>query len=136
MVVPVQQDSQLLLVKQYRYTGKRDSIEFPCGGLKDGATHDETARNELLEETGFLAGQLTPVGAFNPCNGLVDELCKVYIARCLTYSGARPDETESMELVRFSIEELEARILDGTIWDGMTIVSWALAKPVLIDSRI
>jgi ADP-ribose pyrophosphatase len=133
MVVPVEQDGQLLLVRQYRYTGNRDSIEFPCGGLKDGSTYDETAQNELVEETGFVAGQLIPVGGFNPCNGLLDEICKVYIARSLTYAGARPDETESMELVRLSMREIDDLILNGTIWDGMTIAAWALAKPLLVS---
>jgi ADP-ribose pyrophosphatase len=133
MVVPVEQDGHVLLVRQYRYTGNRDSIEFPCGGLKDGATYDETARDELVEETGFLAGQLIPVGGFNPCNGLLDEICKVYIARSLKYAGTRPDETENMELVRLSMREIDDLILNGTIWDGMTIAAWALAKPVLIS---
>lgn len=50
MVIPVADDGTLLLVRQYRYTGNRDSIEFPCGGLKDGAGFEETARAELAEE--------------------------------------------------------------------------------------
>jgi len=50
MVVPVAVDGKLLLVRQYRYTGNRDSIEFPCGGLKKGMTYDENAKNELLKK--------------------------------------------------------------------------------------
>ncbi len=128
MVIPEAEDGKLLLVRQYRYTGNRDSIEFPCGGLKEGATYDETARNELVEETGFLPGRIEAVGGFNPCNGLLDEICRVYIARDLCYVGARPDETESFELVRLNTEEVDAFIRDGTIWDGMTIAAWAIAK--------
>ncbi len=128
MVVPEAEDGKLLLVRQYRYTGNRDSIEFPCGGLKEGATHDETARNELVEETGFLPGRIEAVGGFNPCNGLLDEICRVYIARDLCYVGARPDETESFELVRLDAEDVDAFIGDGTIWDGMTMAAWAIAK--------
>ncbi len=129
MVVPKTGDGKFLFVRQYRYTGNRDSIEFPCGGLKDGATYDETARDELVEETGFQAGKIEPVGAFNPCNGLLDEICRVYIARDLRHVGASPDETESFELVQLTIEEVEGFIRDGTIWDGMTIAAWAIARP-------
>jgi ADP-ribose pyrophosphatase len=132
MIVPVDRDGKLLLVRQYRYTGNRDSIEFPCGGLKDGITCEETAKHELVEETGFVAGKIEPVGGFNPCNGLVDEMCRVYIARDLRYVGARPDETESFELVRLTIEELDRSVRDGTVWDGMTLAAWAIAKPVLL----
>jgi ADP-ribose pyrophosphatase len=131
MTVPVTEEGKLVLVRQYRYTGKRDSIEFPCGGLKEGASHEETARSELVEETGFLAGYLQPVGGFNPCNGLLDEICRVYIARGLRHVGARPDETEAFELLRLTVGEVEGFIRDGRIWDGMTMAAWALAKPRL-----
>jgi ADP-ribose pyrophosphatase len=132
MVVPVDENGRLLLVRQYRYTGNRDSIEFPCGGLKDGAGYEETAESELVEETGFAAEQIEPAGAFNPCNGLLDEMCRVYVARKLRYIGARPDETESFELLRLKTEEIDARIRDGTIWDGMTIAAWAIARPKIL----
>ena len=131
MVVPVEGDGRLLLVRQYRYTGKRESIEFPCGGLKDGSTYEQTARDELMEETGFQPGELTEAGGFNPCNGLLDEICRVYIARNLTYVGGQPDETESFELVRHTVEEFENSIHNGTIWDGMTLAAWALVKAKL-----
>jgi ADP-ribose pyrophosphatase len=128
MIVAVDEKDRILLVRQYRYTGNRDSIEFPCGGVKDGSTRDETAKEELREETGFIAGQIQAVGEFNPCNGLLDEICSVYIARNLRYAGATPDETESFELVRLTPDEIEDRIADGTIWDGMTLAAWAVAK--------
>jgi len=132
MVVPLAEESTLLLVRQYRYTGKRDSIEFPCGGLKAGASYDETAENELVEETGFFPERMESVGSFNPCNGLLDEICRVYVARNLRHVGARPDETESFELVRLTFEEMDRSIRDGTIWDGMTIAAWAMARPTLL----
>jgi ADP-ribose pyrophosphatase len=132
MVVAIDHDGRLLLVRQYRYTGNRDSIEFPCGGMKEGSTYEETAINELVEEAGYVAGQLDAAGEFNPCNGLLDEICRVYVARNLRYVGARPDETENFELLRFSGKEIDGMIQNGTIWDGMTIAAWAIAKPKLL----
>jgi ADP-ribose pyrophosphatase len=131
MVIPETADGKLLLVRQYRYTGNRDSLEFPCGGVKERATHDETAKAELAEETGFLAAQIASVGGFNPCNGLIDEICRVYIARDLRHVAAHPDETENFELVCLTAEEVDALIRDGTIWDGMTLAAWAIARPIL-----
>lgn len=134
MVIPVSGDGKLILVRQYRYTGNRDSLEFPCGGLKQGMDYDEAAKSELAEETGFEPGQLEAVGEYNPCNGLVDEICRVYIARDLHYVGSHPDETESFEIVTLTMEELETCIRNGTIWDGMTLAAWAIAKPRLVNS--
>ena len=76
-----------------------------------------------------MPAQLDHAGSFNPCNGLLDEICHVYVARSLRYVGARPDETESFELVRLTAQEIDASISDGTIWDGMTIAAWAIAGP-------
>ncbi len=135
MVVPVDEHGKLLLVRQYRYLGDRDSMEFPSGGVKEGASYDETARNELIEETGFSPGSLKVIGSFNPCNGLVHEICRVYIARNLHYVGSRPDETESFEMVSLTFEELEKLIWDGQIWDGMTLAAWAIAKARLLNSK-
>jgi ADP-ribose pyrophosphatase len=131
MVVPEIEKGVVLLVKQYRYTGNRDSIEFPCGGLKEGVTYHENALHELVEETGYVPESIEDVGGFNPCNGLIDEICRVFVARQLRFVGAQPDETESFEFMRLTIDEVDALIQDGTIWDGMTIAAWAIAKPKL-----
>jgi ADP-ribose pyrophosphatase len=128
MVVPLMEDGRFLFVRQYRYTGDRDSLEFPCGGLKNGATFEETALHELIEETGFKPGTVRVLGQFNPCNGLLDEKCMVYLAEKLHYVGDQPDETECFEIAYLTAQEIDALIRDGTIWDGMTLAAWMLAK--------
>src|SRR5437870_4280953 len=70
MIVPVIPDGRLLLVNQYRYLRGRESLEFPCGGVKEGSSFEETARLELAEETGYQADDLQPAGEFNPYNGV------------------------------------------------------------------
>jgi 8-oxo-dGTP pyrophosphatase MutT (NUDIX family) len=128
MVVPCDEDGRVLLVNQYRYLIDRESLEFPCGSVKDGATYDQTAWHELAEETGYSAQILLLAGEFNPYNGITDEMCRVYIARELRYVGENPDETEEFELVALPPAEIDAKIMDGTIWDGMTIAAWGIVR--------
>jgi 8-oxo-dGTP pyrophosphatase MutT (NUDIX family) len=128
MTIPVMRDGKMLLVRQYRYLNHKESIEFPCGSVKDGSTYDETAAHELAEETGYSAGSISMVGEFNPYNGVTDELCHVYVARELVHVGGRPDETEEFELVPMMGDEIDSSIRNGTIWDGMTIAAWFVAK--------
>jgi ADP-ribose diphosphatase len=128
MVVPIMEDGTVLLVNQYRYLLHRESLEFPCGSVKDGSTHDETAQHELVEETGYSAKILTTAGEFNPYNGVTSEMCRVYIASYLHYVGGTPDETEEFEIVPLASAEIDARIGSGLIWDGMTIAAWTIAK--------
>lgn len=128
MIVPITRDGRMLLVKQYRYLNDRESIEFPCGSVKEGMSHDETAWRELTEETGYTSSRFFLVGEFNPYNGVTNEICKVYIARELQHVGGVADETEEFELVPLTSEELEEKIRSGEVWDGMTLAAWMLVK--------
>ncbi len=128
MIVPIMKNGKVLTVKQYRYLAGKDSIEFPCGSVKDGSTHDETASLELVEETGYSSSRMAPVGEFNPYNGVTDEMCCVYLAQDLQYVGGTPDETEEFEVLSFDAKEIDQLISNGTIWDGMTIVAWHLVR--------
>ena len=128
MVIPVMDDGRILTVKQYRFLGCRESIEFPCGSVKDGSSHEETAWKELIEETGFASDRIFFVGEFNPYNGVTNEMCRVYVARELRHVGDEPDETEEFELLPMMSGEIDEQIRDGTLWDGMTIAAWSLVR--------
>ena len=128
MVLPLLPDGTIILVNQYRYLADRESLEFPCGSVKEGSTYDETARHELAEETGFGSDHIEFVAQFNPYNGVTDEMCRVYLARHLVPVQARPDETEEFEQVRLSCGELDRKIRSGEIWDGMTLAAWSLVR--------
>ncbi len=128
MVVPILNDGRIVFVNQYRYLNDRESLELPCGGVKDGHTYEETAKHELEEEVGFIARDWYKVGEFNPYNGITDELCRVFIAKNLSEVPPTPDETEEFEIITLMPDEVDARITTGTIWDGMTIAAWNIAK--------
>lgn len=128
MVVPIMKDSRVLLVNQYRYLNSKESLEFPCGSVKEGMSHDETAWHELTEETGYSSSRLFLAGEFNPYNGVTNEICRVYIAHELQHVGGTPDETEEFELLPLSADEIDAKIASGDIWDGMTMAAWTIVK--------
>jgi ADP-ribose pyrophosphatase len=128
MSIPITKEGKILLVNQYRYLNNRESLEFPCGSVKEGMSHDDTARHELTEETGYSSDQWCLAGEYNPYNGVTNEICKVYIARDLRHVGGIPDETEEFELIALTADEIDAKIKSGEIWDGMTIAAWCIAK--------
>jgi len=128
MVVPVTKVGKVLMVNQYRYLAGKESLEFPCGSVKDGSTYEETAWHELAEETGYSSNRFLLAGEFNPYNGVTDEMCHVFIAREVYHVGGTPDETEEFELVEVSSSDIDTKIRDGFIWDGMTIAAWAIVK--------
>src|SRR5262245_40233467 len=72
MIIPLLKDGNIIMVNQYRYLADRESLEFPCGSVKEDSTYEETARHELAEETGFQSEKMERVAEFNPYNGVTD----------------------------------------------------------------
>jgi 8-oxo-dGTP pyrophosphatase MutT (NUDIX family) len=132
MVIPVREDGMLILVNQYRYLCSRESIEFPCGGVKPRKSYEEMAMMELEEETGYRSDQLERVAEFNPYNGVTNEFCAVFLARKLSKTAPRPDETEEFEVITCTPAEFDEMILEGKIWDGMTLAAWSLVKEKIV----
>ena len=132
MVIPLTKEGHIVLVKQYRYLNERESLEFPSGSVKDGQSYEDTAQAELTEEAGYRAGRLEAAGDFNPYNGVTDEICRVFIARDLEKTAAKPDATEEFELRILAPAEIDRAIAYNTIWDGMTLAAWMLARASVV----
>jgi len=128
MVVPITDQGKIILVNQYRYLCAKESIEFPCGGVKEGKTHQEMAHVELEEETGHRSKSLIFVAEFNPFNGVTNEMCHVFIARQLEKTESKPDVTEEFEILYLTPKEIDSLIESNNIWDGMTIAAWRLVR--------
>lgn len=127
MVVPVDKDGRVVLVKQFRYLWQRESIEFPGGGVKAGG-FAQTANDELAEEAGVAASNLELVGEYDPYNGVTDEISKVYFATGLREVEKEKDPSEEFEVIKLTVQEFQDIVDKGEIWDGMTLAAWSLAK--------
>ncbi|MBS1538254.1 MAG: NUDIX hydrolase [Bacteroidetes bacterium] len=126
IVIPRCDDGTFLLVKQYRYLLRDESIEFPCGGLKKELPPEENARLELREEAGCMANTIQLIGKFAPCKGLTDEICYVYFAEGLTFVVPEPEDSEEFEILSLTSNQINNLIQKGELWDGMTLAAWTL----------
>lgn len=135
MIVPIDDGGRIVMVNQFRYPNDRESLEFPCGSVKAGEDHRSTAALELAEETGSAASELSVAGEFNPCNGVTDEICRVFVARGLSPGRAPKDPTEEFELRAVTPDELESLIAAGVVWDGMTLAAWSVARGAVAGGR-
>ena len=133
MVVPLLADGRVALIKEYRYITDRSSWEFPCGQRKEKETFEECARAEMQEETGFTAGELINVGEFTPYSGVVDETCRVFLAKNLQSGKPSPEFTEEIEVEPRRIDQIDKMILAGEILDGQTLAAWSLVRPLIIS---
>ena len=110
------------LLRQYRYAVGQYLYEAPAGMMEPGEDAAATAHRELIEETGFEAGSMTPKGFVYTTPGFTDEKIFLFEARDLSPSHEfGKDEDEVIEVMDVAVRDLDAMIRDGTICDAKTI---------------
>lgn len=130
MMVPILDDGRIILVKQYRYLFDKDGIEFCVGGIEEGRTPEETARVELEEEIGY-QGDFKFIGEFASSQGFSKELIRVFLVANLQKVKSHPEETEEIEILFRTPEEIDKMIESNEIWGGETMAAWAMARKYL-----
>jgi ADP-ribose pyrophosphatase len=120
-ILPLKGDSCKLL-RQYRYAIDKYIFEAPAGTMEQGEDPLETARRELIEETGFTAQTIVSKGFIYTTPGYTDEKIFLFEARDLSPSQEYgKDDDEVIEVVDIAIKDLIGMIRNGTIVDAKTI---------------
>ena len=130
-VVPVDGDSNVLLVRQYRKPTESFLLEVPAGGIEEGEEPAVATRRELQEEIGHTAAELTELTAFWLAPGWATEYMYAYLARGLTPAVLDSDEDEFIEVVRTPLADVPGLIADGMIQDAKSVASLLLAMRAL-----
>ena len=121
-IAPLIAPGEVILIKQFRYCVGKVLWEIPAGTLEEGETPIECAQRELIEESGYRAGKLEPMGGFFPTPGICTEYLSVFLATELEPCQAAPDADEVITVHRVSLDEALRMIDDGEIVDAKTIV--------------
>ena len=110
-------DDTLLFEHQYRYPVRRHFIELPAGKIDLDEPHADTARRELLEETGYNAASWVQAATLHAGIGYSNEKIELYVARDLTHVGHRRDQGEFLEVFTMSLSEAVEMVGRGEITD-------------------
>ena len=121
-VIAVDDQQQILLVRQLRPAVDQVLLELPAGILDPGEDPITCARRELEEETGYTADRLEPLVRFYPSPGFCTELLHVFVADGLRECTGQPDEDEELEVVRMPLAEAMELLRRGEITDSKTVV--------------
>ncbi len=120
-VVPLLEDGQVVLVRQYRLPLEDFLLEIPAGGTEPGEAPPDAARRELQEEAGYYPGSLHPLGGFYLAPGLSDEYMHLFLARALTPSTRPGDPDEFISVQTMPLDQAFAAVQAGDIQDAKTI---------------
>ncbi|MFQ6576360.1 NUDIX hydrolase [Pseudomonas sp. UM16] len=114
-----------LMVEHYRGAIDQDSLELPRGGRKPDETLEETAKRELLEETGYASASWTHLGKVHTNTSLIRSSVEVYLAVDAVQVTTDTDG-EAKGIKTYTEDEMKALIRGGKITDAHTLSAWAM----------
>jgi len=135
-VLPLDEHLNTYLVGQYRFPLNQYSWELPEGGGALDVDPLDSARRELLEETGLKADHWQELQRMHLSNSVTDELCIVYLARGLHQFESEPEETEQLVVRKLPFEEVYQMVANGQITDSVTVAAVLRARVLQLEGKL
>jgi ADP-ribose pyrophosphatase len=127
-IVAIDEDGDVLLVKQYRSSLSAMLLEIPAGTLSKGEDVRTCAFRELREETGYSAEEMEEIYAFFSSPGFSNERIWLFLATGLTPGGQSVEADEAIEVIKLPLERALEMVADGDICDGKSILGLIAAR--------
>lgn len=130
VLIPLEADGRIVIIRQYRAPLDRELWEFPAGRVDAGESPENAARRECEEEIGRVPHRLQHVGSFYPAPGFCDEQLIFFRAGDLRApapdSPHKPDPDEQIEARTVTVAEARAMLDRGEIVDLKTAYALTL----------
>ena len=122
-VVALDEQGNVLLVRQFRHPVGQFLLEVPAGGIDPGEEPIDSVRRELQEEIGYLPRKIDKLGGFYATPGYGTEYLHCFLATDLVPARLVAEDTDDIELVRVSPDEMPRLIVSGEICDAKSIAA-------------
>ncbi len=119
-VVPVDDNENVIFVRQFRYPFHSILLEVPAGKLECGEDPEACGRRELREETGAVSQDFCYLGKLYPTVAYDTEIIYMYLARELDFLTQALDEDEFIDITRIPLDEAYRMVIDNEIFDAKT----------------
>ena len=135
-IIPLDDELNTYLVGQFRFTINAYSWEIPEGGGPVDEDILESAKRELREETGLVAGEWARIMHLHLSNSVCDEYGVIFLARNLSQQQARPEETEQLVVKKVPFEEVYRMVNEGKITDSLTVAGILKVKLMMLQGNL
>lgn len=126
VIIPMQEDGTILLVKQYRHPTRKDLIEYPAGTLDEGEKPADCAIRECREEVGMEPAQIQSLGGLYIAPGYSTEYLEIFLATSLRPAPLPQDLDEDLAVVQMGLEDILEKIKTNEIEDAKTVAGTLL----------
>src|SRR5574341_1432452 len=128
VLIPIDDEGNLLFVRQYRHAAGKDLLELPAGTRDGDEPFEECAAREIREETGMEASTLQKVGEFYLAPGYSSEFMVVYLATGLKENPLDADEDEFLQVEKIPLKRAIQMAEQGDVPDAKSLASFLLAR--------
>ena len=119
-VVPINENGEILMVRQFRYPFQTALLEIPAGKLEVGEDHREAGLRELREETGARCEKFEYLGVCYPSVAYLTEKIHMYLATGLTFESQDLDDDEFLDVEKIRLEDAVEMIMNNELPDAKT----------------
>ncbi len=123
-VVALTPEKKILVVRQFRFGMGKFTTEIPAGLIEPGEPHEEAARRELVEETGYTAREWRYLGWVQANPAFMNNLCHLWLALDVVKTAAtQMDEGENIQIAELTLEEVREQIRAGEMRNSLTLLA-------------
>lgn len=130
-IAAITPEGKMVLVRQYRKAAEKAVLEVPAGKIENNEAHEQTAKRELKEETGYTAGKVKFITSFYSSIGYSTEVIYLYYATELTPGETNFDDNEAIDILEFELQDLKKMVLSGEIEDAKSIAAILLVESAM-----
>ena len=131
VIIPLDEQGNLLFVRQYRHATGQDLLELPAGTLNKGEAPEACAHREIREETGMAAGHMQDLGGFYLAPGYSTEYMHVYLATDLHPDPLEADADEFLSVEKIPLTRALAIARGGEIPDAKSLAALLMVQAAL-----
>lgn len=130
-VLPLDDKNNVYLTREYKYAISRVILEAVSGGFDNDEDKLKTAKRELSEEIGVVAGKWKYLGFVDPFTNAILSPNHLYLAQNLIFQKSHPEGTEKIEIVKMPFDKAYQKVMDSEITHSATVALILKTKELL-----
>ena len=133
LIIPVIDEQHVIMIREYSVGTERYELLFPKGKIDKGEDILSAANRECMEEIGYRANKLTPIGSMTIAPGYLGFITHTVLAEQLVPEKLEGDEPEELQQVICNIHDINALIANENLTEARSIAALYQVRDILLQ---